>query len=91
MRDERPADWAEAVAFDEQIRHGYARAIASGKPLQGEAFLHRSRVPLAQAPIDRVSRSEWASRQTDIFETAADEETEERGCSPWVCRGEDEG
>ncbi|MFD5881033.1 hypothetical protein [Streptomyces yangpuensis] len=90
MRDERPAEWAEAVEFDEQIRNGYARAVASGKPLAGEAFLHRSRVPLAEAPVDRVPRSEWASRQTDLFEELADDEVQERGCSPWVCRGEDD-
>ncbi|MFZ3475281.1 hypothetical protein ACODT3_42755 [Streptomyces sp. 4.24] len=91
LRDERPAEWAEAVAFDERIRNGYARSIASGKPLHGEAFLHRSRVPLAQAPIDRVTRGEWAARQTDLFDELADEEQEERGCSPWACRGEDDG
>ncbi|MFJ2752717.1 hypothetical protein [Streptomyces sp. NPDC087297] len=91
MRDERPGDWAEAVAFDEEIRKGYARAVASGKPLEGEAFLHRSRLPLAQAPIDRVTRGEWAARQGDLFNELAAEEQEQRGCSPWACRGEDDG
>jgi len=90
MRDERPDEWADAVDFDEQIRHGNAHANAVGMPLNGEAFLHRSRVPLAQAPVDRVPRTEWAERQTDVFEQIADAETEERGCSPWACRGEDD-
>lgn len=92
LRDERPAEWADAVAFDAAIRHGNARAIATGTPLDGEAFLHRSRLPLDQAPIDRVTRGEWSSRQTDVFDQVADAEAEadERGCSPWACRGEDD-
>jgi hypothetical protein len=48
MRDEHPDEWADAVAFDEAIRKGGAR----GLPLNGEAFLHRSRVPLSIAPVD---------------------------------------
>lgn len=90
IRDERPEEWADAVDFDQQIRHGNARAIAEGTPLEGEAFLHRSRVPLAQAPIDRVTRSEWNERQTDVFDQVADAEADERGCSPWACRSEDD-
>lgn len=85
-------EWLDAVDFDAQIRHGNARAIANGTPLEGEAFLHRSRLPLDLAPIGRVTAHEWSSRQTDVFEQIADAETEadERGCSPWACRGEDE-
>lgn len=90
MRDERPDEWADAVAFDRQIRHGNARAIATGNPLRGEAFLHRSRLPLDQAPIDRVTAHEWAARQMDVLEEIAEAEADERGCSPWACRGEDE-
>lgn len=90
LRDEHPEEWADAVAFDTEIRHGNARAIANGTPLNGEAFLHRSRLPLAQAPIDRVTSGEWASRQTDAFEEIADLEADERGCSPWACRGEED-
>jgi hypothetical protein len=91
LRDERPTEWADAIEFDASIRAGYARARASGKPLRGEAFLHRSRVPLAVAPIDRVTPAEWQDRQTDVLDQIADAEAEEvRGCSPWACRGEDE-
>ena len=90
IRDERPDEWTDAVKFDEQIRHGNARAIANGTPLEGEAFLHRSRLPLAQAPIDRVTRSEWGARQTTVFDQVADAEADERGCSPWACRSEDD-
>lgn len=95
MRDQRPEEWADAVEFDAAIRHGNARAIANGDLLDGEAFLHRSRVPLDQAPIGRVTRGEWASRQTNVFDQVADAEMEmseadERGCSPWACRGDDD-
>lgn len=89
LRDEHPEEWADAVDFDRQIRSGNARGNANGKPLLGEAFLHRSRLPLDQAPIDRVTAHEWASRQTDVFGQIADIELEDGdadGCSPWSCR-----
>jgi hypothetical protein len=92
MREQRPDEFADAVAFDKAIRHGNAKARADGVELHGEAFLHRSRLPLDQAPIGRVTAHEWAARQTDAFEQIADAEAEadERGCSPWACRGEDD-
>lgn len=64
LRDNHPAEWADAVAFDEAIRKGGAR----GLPLNGEAFLHRSRVPLALAPINRTTRGERLGWQTDIYD-----------------------
>ena len=91
MRDERPDEWADAVEFDHAIRPGNARANETGSELLGEAFLHRSRLPLDQAPIDRVTSHEWKSRQVDIFDAIADQEDEDEfgdpdGCSPWTCR-----
>ncbi|MFI1889874.1 hypothetical protein [Streptomyces jumonjinensis] len=89
LRDEQPAEWADAVEFDRAIRSGNARGTALGKPLLGEAYLHRSRLPLDQAPIDRVTAHEWASRQSDVFGQVADAELEQGdpdGCSPWACR-----
>ena len=85
LRDEHPDEWADAVDFDRAIRAGNA----NGKPLLGEAYLHRSRLPLDQAPIDRVTAHEWASKQTDVFGQIADAELEQGdpdGCSPWACR-----
>lgn len=85
LRDNSPDEWEDAVAFDEAIRKGGARGI----PLNGEAFLHSSRVPLAIAPIDRVTSREWLTRQTDIFSHLADQELEDGdpdGCSPYGCR-----
>ncbi|WP_258539649.1 hypothetical protein [Streptomyces ipomoeae] len=79
------------VEFDAAIRAGNARANADGKRLLGQAFLHRSRVPLDQAPIDHVTAREWAQRQADLDEATADvelalEQGAAEGCSPWSCR-----
>lgn len=81
MRDNRPTEWADAVAFDRAIRKGGAREL----PPDGEAFLHRSRVPLDRAPIDRVTRVEWGDRQVDLLDVLA-EEGDPDGCSPYGCR-----
>lgn len=90
MRDHRPEEWADAIAFDQAIRKGGAR----GLPLNGEAFLHRSRVPLELAPIDRVTSREWHDRQTNLLDQVADieagydpdEDGDPDGCSPYGCR-----
>jgi hypothetical protein len=79
MRDNRPDEWEDAIAFDNAIRDGGSRPLKNG-----QAFLHASRVPLAQAPIDRVSRSELKERQTDIFDLIEDGDPD--GCSPYGCR-----
>lgn len=73
----RAPQWADAVDFDRRIRKGGA----SASPLDGEAFLHRSRVPLDLAPIDRVTRAEYADMQLDLFEDGDPD-----GCSPYGCR-----
>ncbi|EHR48917.1 hypothetical protein SacmaDRAFT_0617 [Saccharomonospora marina XMU15] len=90
MRDHQPDEWADAVAFDHAIRKGGAR----GLPLNGQAFLHRSRVPLDIAPIDHITRTEWAQRQTNLLDHLADlnagldidEHGDPDGCSPYGCR-----
>jgi hypothetical protein len=81
LRDNHPAEWADAVAFDEAIRRGGAH----GLPLNSEAFLHRSRLPLSIAPINRVTRKEWGDRSLDIFDALA-ELGDPDGCSPYGCR-----
>ncbi|WP_374777005.1 phosphoadenosine phosphosulfate reductase family protein [Streptomyces sp. NBC_01310] len=87
IRDTSPSEWEDVVAFDAAIRKGNARANATGNQLLGQAFLHRSRVPLSEAPIDHVTAAEWAAIQQ---ESGADlEELEQgvaNGCSPWACR-----
>lgn len=87
LRDNYPEEWADAVEFDRLIRKGGAR----GLPPNGEAFLHASRVPLDVAPIDRVTRREYAEMQTDILDELADiaENGPADGCSPYGCRSGD--
>lgn len=90
LRDNRPGEWADVVAFDAAIRDGYARALAAGWPLRGQMFLHRSLLPLDQAPIDHVTRAEWVTRQGSLLDLIPDpEDGEPRGCSPFACRGAD--
>ena len=81
LRDNHPEQWVDAVDFDRQIRKGGAR----GEALRGEAFLHRSRVPLDLAPINRVTSKEWADRQMTIEDELA-EFGDVDGCSPYGCR-----
>lgn len=80
LRDHHPDEWADAVDFDQQIRKGGAR----GLPLNGEAFLHRSRVPLDEAPIDHVTRAEWRDMQPSLLDLLEDGDPD--GCSPYGCR-----
>ncbi|MFJ4572042.1 hypothetical protein ACIP4W_11520 [Streptomyces sp. NPDC088846] len=91
IRDNSPAEWADVVEFDAAIRNGNTRANTSGNRLLGEAYLHRSRVPLSEAPIDHVTAAEWAALQPDSDTARPDAEQLELGvvdgCSPWTCRG----
>ncbi|MFF0622954.1 hypothetical protein [Streptomyces sp. NPDC004296] len=89
MRDHQPDEWADAVAFDHAIRHSNARGRDGGSPLLGQAYLHRSCVPLDRAPIDTVTAHEWAQRQGSLLDVLADQAEEPSGCSPWTCRGGD--
>ncbi|MEU5200727.1 hypothetical protein AB0G86_42915 [Streptomyces scabiei] len=86
LRDHHPEEWADAVDFDRHLREIRLRGIKAAP------YLHRSLLPLDQAPIDRVTRNEWADRQGDLFDAIADQEAEDGaalGCSPWSCRGSD--
>ncbi|MEU6243995.1 hypothetical protein [Streptomyces sp. NPDC047024] len=86
IRDTSPEEWRDVVAFDAAIRHGNARANAGGNRLLGQAFLHRSRVPLDQAPIDHVTAAERAADEADKPDELEDGVVD--GCSPWACRGD---
>ena len=96
IRDDSPDDWADAVRFDAEIRNGSARANAQGQELRGQMYLHRSRVPLAEAPIDRVTAHEWQKQQGDILADLTDplaveaiyDEDDLPGCSPFACRAD---
>jgi hypothetical protein len=54
MRDNRPLEWAEAVAFDHRLRQGERG--------RGTEYMHRSYRPLAEADLD-----DNADRQLDMF------------------------
>lgn len=85
MRDHHPDEWADACQFDAAIRNGGANDLPDG----AEAFLHRSRVPLAEAPIDKISVFEWRTRQGNVFDALSELEIEDGdpdGCSPYGCR-----
>lgn len=94
LRDHDPAGWADAIEVDRAIRRG-GSGSAEDAALNGEAYLHRSFLPLEVAPIDRVTRHEWRDRQLDIFDAALDAELDaeleaaEEGrytsCSPYGC------
>jgi len=92
MRDNRPDEWAEAVAFDYALREHSVYTHGPAK-ITGKVYLHRSRMPLDQAPIDIVTRRKMRAAmlkvQTSIFGALAEAELEHGdpdGCSPWGCR-----
>lgn len=78
MRDHDPASFADAVEFDGAFRRDPG--------LDGELYLHRSLLPLAVAPIDRIEPKEY--EQGDIFDVIA-EDGDPDGCSPYGCRSGD--
>ncbi|MGW2113729.1 hypothetical protein [Streptomyces zhihengii] len=80
MRDTRPDEWADAVDFDRRLR-----LVEREDGIR--EYLHSARVPLDEAPINRVSHVEWKRRQTTVFDQIADAEAESSGgCGPWSCR-----
>ncbi|MEU8310807.1 hypothetical protein AB0C84_45600 [Actinomadura sp. NPDC048955] len=91
LRRDSPEEWADACKVDELLRHGHP---AAGTPLRGTAYLHRSHVPLDEAPIDRLSAAEWKARQGRLdLGPGVDVDTEliaylenPPGCSPYGCR-----
>lgn len=92
LRDGSPAEWADAVEFDAAIRTGGDRTGRA--QLDGEAFLHRSLLPLSVAPIDVVTPKEMRGANASLFDV--DEDGDPDGCSPYGCRSglpvdEDEG
>ena len=91
IRDTSPQEWEDVVDFDAAIRQGNARANATGNRLLGQAYLHRSRIPLSEAPIDHVTAADRAAHQQPLTngESGAERLLEDgatEGCSPWSCR-----
>lgn len=82
LRDTDPVSWSDAVAFDKAYR----------KPpgMTHQVFLHMSRKPLDEAPIDRVRPKDYTqpSLLDAVYEAELDraENGSPDGCSPWACR-----
>lgn len=61
MRDEHPADWRDAVAFDyEQRAAGKKRSEGRGA-LDGETYVHRQLVPLDMVDLGGAGEKEGTS------------------------------
>jgi hypothetical protein len=90
IRDTDPDAWVDLVSFDREIRHGSPRAIADGKPLRGQFFVHRSLQPLDQVDLDPPStRRHLTLVPTDATGSGSSDEDDPDGCSPWSCRSAD--
>jgi hypothetical protein len=70
MRDHRPEEWADAVAFDAAIR--------TNTRIDGQAFLHRSLVPLPMVDL----RTPQDRGQIEMFDDISDGE-----CGAFSCMG----
>ncbi len=81
IRDTDPRAWQDLVEFDRDIRDGSPRALAEGKPLRGEFFVHRSLRPLDQVDLEPPAR-----RQHLDLISSSTENDDPDGCSPWSCR-----
>lgn len=81
VRDTEPDAWADLVEFDRAIRNGSPRAIAEGKPLRGQFFVHRSLKPLDQVDLGQPVRGHLR-----MVGGSAVEDDDPDGCSPWSCR-----
>jgi hypothetical protein len=90
LKNNNPKEWDDAVAFDEAIRKGSARATANGDMLRGEAYLHKSRIPLRIADVEKIEpmeRKELLDDRLDIFDINIEEDL--AGCSPFGCRADE--
>lgn len=81
LRDTDPEGWQDAVEFDEAIRKGGSR----GLPLNGEALLHRQRVPLPLVDLRTPSERHADAGQTALFDMQ-EEVGDPDGCGPFSCR-----
>lgn len=95
LRDNHPVEWLDAVEVDRRLREAgsaFTDPPAGKAPLRAAAYLHRSCLPLDEAPIARITRGEATASQIDLFDAIADAELDaelgagEQGCSPFACR-----
>lgn len=87
MRDHDPESWADAVAFDHELR---TRPLPDGATV----YLHKSLEPLDVAPLGTTS-AEWRAAQGDLVSLLSaeavaaaldDDDLEVVGCGPHTCR-----
>lgn len=95
LRDENPTEWQNAVDFDAALRAAGSVYHSGDKAIDGDAYLHRARIPLSEVNVDRKTRAELKDDQIDIFDAIKDveyelaEEPELSGCSPFACRSDE--
>ena len=85
LRDNQPDDFADAVLFDQQLRKMHTTR------LNGVPYLHRSCVPLDQAPIETISKKEAEEMMRESGESLFESEETSVGftCSPFSCEGDE--
>lgn len=79
LRDTDPEAWQDAVEFDKEIRKG--NSLTNWR---ADLFLHRSCLPLDEAPIHIISKSEYKENEQTLW----DEEVSFT-CSPFACQGDE--
>lgn len=75
------SEWEDAVEFDRLIRNA---PEGTRSQMRSEQFVHRSLLPLDEAPIDLVRAREWKGRQVDLLDVIVDDQVT-GGCSPYGC------
>lgn len=82
LHDNRPDEWADAVAFDAAIRHATR--------IDGEAYLHRQLMPLPLVDLstpDEARRARNAALgQVDMFDML--DEIDDGECGAFTCTGD---
>jgi hypothetical protein len=56
MKLHRPKEWADAVAFDEQIRSAFRIGGVGDTTIEGQAYLHRKCIPLKDVYLQEDQR-----------------------------------
>jgi len=84
LRDNNPAEFADAVEFDKDMREFHANQPRTKNNL---FYLHKSYMPLDEAPLEIKSRKEneaiMEENQLHLFE-------QDFTCSPFACNGDEE-
>lgn len=83
LRDHRPKEWAQAVAFDHAIRHGGARAPRWRAPPTSTPTAY----PSTKHPSTALAGGSGPTAKGDLLDPPVDHEDDHPdGCSPYGCR-----